>query len=147
MNRGQVSGMAPTPNGRRYMISAMRRIVLCLSLMLAAGTLCLQAADVTGKWVAQVPGRDGNTMETTFTFKVAGETLSGSMENQYGEREISDGKVSGDDISFNVNIEFNDNKMTLVYTGKVAGSEIKFKRERKGGDAGPSNVEFVAKKK
>lgn len=109
--------------------------------------LCLEAADVTGKWVAQVPGRDGAAMETTFTFKVVGDKLTGSMENQYGEREISDGKASGDDISFNVNIEFNDNKMTLVFTGKVAGAEIKFKRERKGGDMGPSNVEFVAKKK
>jgi hypothetical protein len=115
--------------------------------MLAAGTLCLQAADVTGKWVGQVPGRDGNTMETTFTFKVAGDSLTGSMENQFGERELSDGKVIGDDISFNVNIEFNGNKMTLAYTGKVAGSEIKFTRERKGGDMGPSSVEFVARKK
>lgn len=128
-------------------MTAMRRILFLLTVMLAPAALCMQAADVTGQWIAQVPGRDGNTMETTFTFKTAGEKLTGSMENQYGAREISDGKVSGDDIAFNVNIEFNDNKMTLVFTGKVAGSEIKFKRERKGGDMGPSSVEFVAKKK
>ncbi|MBI4893068.1 MAG: hypothetical protein HY821_20765 [Acidobacteria bacterium] len=113
-------------------------------LALAAGAL---AADVTGTWVAQVPGRDGNMMETTFVLKQAGESLTGSMENQFGQREISDGKVSGDDLTFNVYIEFNGNKMTLAFTGKAAGSEIKFKRERKGGDAGPSNAEFVAKKK
>ncbi len=129
------------------MMTAMRRIVFLLAMMSVSGALCLQAADVTGQWIAQVPGRDGNTMETTFNFKASAEKLTGTMENQYGAREISDGKVSGDDIAFNVNIEFNDNKMTLVFTGKVAGSEIKFKRERKGGDMGPSSVEFVAKKK
>jgi len=129
------------------MISAMRHFILLAVILFGFGAVCLQAADVTGTWVAQVPGRDGNTMETTFTFKASGETLTGTMSNQYGDREISDGKASGDDVSFNVNIEFNGNKMTLAFTGKVAGNEIKFKRERKGGDMGPSSVEFVAKKK
>jgi hypothetical protein len=115
--------------------------------MILLGAVCLPAADVTGQWVAQVPGRDGGLMETTFTFKADGEKLTGSMANQFGEREISDGKISGDAISFNVNIEFNDNKFTLAFTGKVAGSEIRFKRERKGGDGPPASVEFVAKKK
>jgi hypothetical protein len=128
-------------------MTAMQRTAFLLALLFVAGAFCLQAADVSGTWIAQVPGRDGNTMETTFTFKVAGEALTGNMENQFGERPISDGKVTGDQIAFNVNIEFNDNKMTLVFTGKVTGNEIKFKRERKGGDMGPSNVEFVAKKK
>ena len=130
------------------MIAAMRpNFLFAVVMMLSLGALCLQAADVTGAWVAQVPGRDGGTMETTFAFKAAGETLTGTMSNQYGDREISDAKVAGDDISFNVNIEFGDTKMTLVFTGKVAGSEIKFKRERKGGEAVPASVEFVAKKK
>ena len=132
---------------RGYMLAAMRRKLLFAVMMMVLGAFCLQAADVTGTWVAQIPGRDGNLAETTFQFKVAGEKLTGTMANQWGDREISDGKVSGDDVSFNVHIEFNDNKMTLAFTGKVAGSEIKFKRERKGGDMGPGNVEFVAKKK
>ena len=120
--------------------------------LLIAMVVCLiapavQAADVNGQWVAQIPGRDGNTMDTTLNFKVAGEQLTGTMENQYGERQISDGKLSGDDISFTIHIEFNGNEMTLVYTGKVAGNEIKFHRERKGGDAGPGSADFVAKRK
>lgn len=128
------------------MMAAMRRLML-FTLMMMLGALSLAAADLNGTWVAQIPGRDGNMVETTFQFKVSGEALTGTMTNQWGERQISDGKVSGDDVSFNVHIEFNDNKMTLAFTGKAAGSEIKFKRERKGGDAGPSNAEFVAKKK
>lgn len=129
------------------MIAPMQRFILLAVIVLGLGAFCLQAADVTGTWLAQVPGRDGNTMETTFTFKQSGEALTGTMSNQYGDREISDGKVSGDDVTFNVHIEFNDNKMTLAFTGKVSGGEIKFKRERKGGEMGPASVEFVARKK
>lgn len=128
------------------MIAGMRRLVL-FTVMMMLGALSLAAADVSGTWVAQVPGRDGNTMETTFNFKASGETLTGTMSNQYGDREISDGKVTGDDVSFNVHIEFGGNQMTLAFAGKVTGSEIKFKRERKGGEMGPASVEFVAKKK
>jgi hypothetical protein len=108
---------------------------------------CAQAADVSGQWLAQIPGREGSTMETTFDFKVSGEELTGTMENQYGQRQISDGKVSGDDISFNVRVEFGGNQMTFLYKGKVSGNEIKFNRERKGGEFGPANVQFVAKRK
>ena len=116
-------------------------ILLCV---LALGA---QAADVGGRWVAQIPGRGGNTMETTFDFKVSGEKLTGTMANQYGEREISDGKVSGEDISFTVRIDMGGDQVIFLYVGKVSGNEIKFTRERKGGDFGPAKVEFVAKRK
>ena len=112
--------------------------------LLAAG---LQAADISGQWQAQIPGRDGNLMDMTFQFKVSGEQLTGSIENQYGERQISDGKISGDDLSFTVNIDAGGNQMTFLYKGKVTGNEIKFNRERKGGEGGTAKVDFVAKRK
>ena len=48
------------------------------SALVLAATLVAQAADITGKWTAQVPGRDGQTSEQTFTFKVEGEKLTGT---------------------------------------------------------------------
>jgi len=104
----------------------------------------LFAADVTGKWTAQVPGRGGNMMERTFNFKAEGDKLSGSMSGFQGGADIpiSDGKVSGDTISFVTSIERNGNTFKSNYTGTVAGDEIKFKME--GGRGGP--VEFTAKK-
>jgi len=130
-----------------YIIGAMRRYTLFSMTLFCLVALSAQAADVSGQWLAQIPGRDGATMETTFTFKVSGAQLTGSMENQYGERQISDGKVSGDEISFSVHIDFGGNEMTFLYKGKVSGNQIKFNRERKGGEFGPANVEFVAKRK
>ena len=80
-----------------------------LSLLVAGLALALitvvqaAGADVTGKWTAQVPGRNGQTREQTFTFKADGEKLTGSVSGMQGNQmDISDGKVSGSDISFNV---------------------------------------------
>ena len=100
--------------------------------MLTAGAVL--AADVNGKWVAQMPGRGGETREATLTFKVDGNSLTGSDHGQRGEVQISDGKIDGDNISFAQVMEFNGNQVKLLFTGKVSGDEIKFTRQREGGD-------------
>jgi len=117
------------------------------------------AADVAGKWVAEMQGRNGTT-ETTFNFKVDGAKLTGTMTTSRGENEISEGKIEGDDISFVVVRTFGENEIKLVYKGKVKGDEITFTREFQGGmmggppggGAGPGGggqrppQEFVAKR-
>jgi hypothetical protein len=110
-------------------------------LLLAA--VAAFAADVSGKWVAQVPGRGGETREATFTFKVDGNQLTGSVSGRRGDVAISDGKIDGDDISFAQVMEFNGNQVKLLYKGKVSADEIKFTRQREGGER---SVEFTAKR-
>lgn len=120
----------------------MRNLTVCALLVTLFAALTL-AADVTGTWKAQVPGRDGNAVETTFTFKVDGETLTGAVSNPMGETPISNGKISGDDLSFTVVMNFGGNEVKLLYKGKVSGNEIKFSSQREGSDR---VREFVAKK-
>ena len=110
------------------------------SLLLAVSAL---AADVSGKWTAEVAGRNG-TQTTTFTFKVEGDKLTGTVSGRGGDNPISDGTVKGDDIAFNMAVSFNGNDMKFVYKGKVAGDEIKMTRARDGAE-GPAQ-EFVAKR-
>ena len=100
------------------------------------------AADVTGKWVAQVPGREGQTRETTFNLKQDGDKLTGTMSGRGGEIPISEGKISGDTLSFVVTMERGGNTVKQTYTGKIAGDEIQFKRETGQGQA----REFTAKR-
>jgi len=102
-----------------------------------------QAADVTGKWVAQVPGRGGETRETTFNFKVDGENLTGTMSGRQGDVALTDGKIKDDALSFNVAMSFQGNAMKFVYKGKVSGDEIQFTRQREGSDR---SQEFTAKR-
>lgn len=101
------------------------------------------AADVTGKWIAQIPGRDGQTRETTINLKADGEKLTGSISGRQGqETPISEGKVSGDTITFTVTMERGGNTIKQNYTGKVSGDQIQFKREGGQGQA----REFTAKR-
>ena len=120
----------------------LRSLSLAGALAFAA-TLALQAADISGKWTAQVPGRDGQTRETTFDFKVEGEKLTGTTSGMGGDQPISDGTVKGDAVAFTVVANFQGNEVKLLYKGTVAGDTIKFTRQREGGDR---VSEFVANK-
>jgi hypothetical protein len=123
----------------------MKRRVALLSVCFALAILTsVWASDVSGKWVAQVPGRDGQTRETTFNFKAEGDKLTGTMSGRQGDVQIADGKIAGDDISFTVTVNFGGNEIKLLYKGKVAGDEIKFTRTREGGNQ--PGQEFTAKR-
>jgi hypothetical protein len=99
------------------------------------------AASADGKWTAEVPGRGGNTMQTTFTFKTEGNTLTGTVATERGETPIENGKVDGDNITFEQVLNFNGNERRLNYKGTVKGDTIEMTRE---GGRGPQT--FTAKK-
>jgi hypothetical protein len=120
------------------------RLALTAVAFALVGLVSAMAADAGGKWTAQVPGRGGNMQDTTFNFKVDGDNLTGTVTGgQAGEVAIKDGKVSGDDISFNVAMSFGGNDVKIVYKGKVKGDEIAFTRQREGSDR---VAEFTAKR-
>jgi opacity protein-like surface antigen len=121
----------------------LRRIAFVFAFLVAIGVVA-QAADVTGKWTAQVPGRGGQTREQTFNLKADGEKLTGTVSGMQGDTEISDGKVKGDDVSFSVKMSFQGNDIKMNYKGKLAGDEIKFTRTREGSDQ--PGAEFSAKR-
>jgi len=121
----------------------MRKLMIT-GFLLGLLALTALAADITGKWTAEVPGRGGQTRETTFTFKVDGNVLTGTVSGFRGEMPISDGKIEGDQISFTQTLEFNGNSIKLVYKGTVSGDEIKFTRTREGGEG--RTQEFTAKR-
>lgn len=121
-----------------------RMVLFAAAFVLAAVTLAW-AADVNGKWVAQVPGRGGQTREQTFTLKAEGGKLTGTVTGMQGETPIADGTVKGDDISFTQT--FNPpqgDPIKVRYVGKVSGDEIKFTRTREGSDQ--PGQEFTAKR-
>lgn len=122
----------------------VRTVFLVAAFLLSGLGVVWAAANVDGKWVAQVPGRGGQTRETTFNFKADGAKLTGTVSGMQGDQPISDGKIAGDDISFLVVANFQGNEIKIKYAGKVAGDEIKFTRTREGSDQPPT--EFVAKR-
>lgn len=118
----------------------MKNIILALvaSLCLSAAAM---AADVTGKWAAEMPGRQGATQKITMDLKQSGTKVTGAIVTPRGEMPIADGKVDGDTISFTQHMEMNGNSMDIAYTGKIDGNTIKFTR-----GMGDRKTEFTATK-
>jgi hypothetical protein len=126
-------------------LSTKRRIasLSACSLVVAVAVAC-SSGGINGKWVAQLPGRDGQTRETTFNFKAEGSKLTGTVSGRQGDTPIFDGEINGDEISFTVTGNFRGDEVKLLYKGRLSGKEIKFTRSREGGDQPPQ--EFTAKK-
>ena len=112
-----------------------------LFVVFALSALSAVAADITGNWKATAEGPNG-AMERTFAFKQQGTKLTGeTVSSMVGKSEIKDGKVEGDTVSFTITADFGGNAMTIKYSGKITGSEIKLKSE-----AGENTFEWTAKK-
>jgi hypothetical protein len=124
---------------RHIIVPMLRRILLLIAL---SGVTLLVAADATGSWTGDQPGRDGNTYHVTFKLKADGEKLTGTMVGDQFEQPIQKGEIHGDDISFSVHLEFG-NGIDLKYTGKVAMDRIDFKVQRSGSEEAQP---FVARK-
>jgi hypothetical protein len=129
----------------------MKRRLLTVMTILFAVAFAAMAADVTGKWVGQVQGRNG-AQDVTFNLKADGSKLTGTvMGGGRGgggtpqPREISDGRVDGANISFTVKAEFNGQTRVTTYSGTVAGDEIKMKQTREGQN-GPQTAEYTVKR-
>jgi hypothetical protein len=116
-----------------------------LFALMAASVLTASAADISGNWKATADF-GGQTMERTFVFKVDGTKLTGeTTSSMMGKSTITDGKVEGDNVTFNITVRFQENETKLTYKGKVnpAGNEIKFTVE---GIQGGNTIEWNAKK-
>jgi len=104
------------------------RIACSLALLLAVA----MAADISGKWTGDMPGRGGDTTSTTFTFKVDGEKLTGSLTGPQGDIPLQEGTVAGNQISFSTTLNFGGNSIKILYKGTMSGDQIKMTREREG---------------
>jgi hypothetical protein len=115
--------------------------IVSLLLMMAAGA---RSAEMSGKWTGDVPGRGGDTTPTTFTFKVDGGNLTGSMTGAQGDLKLQEGKVSGNDISFSTTFDAGGNSIKIIYKGTLSGDQLKMTRQREGG--GGQAREFTLKR-
>ena len=117
---------------------SMIRKTFLVVVLLTLGSLTALAADFNGKWTADVTTPRG-TQTLTFDFHVDGAVLTGKITSPRGDSDIAEGKIDGDNISFNQVLNFNGNEFKIAYVGKLDGDTIKFTRTA--GDRPPS--EFV----
>lgn len=115
----------------------MRRVITSVIAVLAVATTAF-AADITGKWVGNVDTPNG-PIELTYEFKADGETLTGSVSSAMGTVELTNGKIAGDTLTYEVQIE--TGKITHEAKVNADGTEIVVKAT---GDWG--TAEYVVKK-
>jgi hypothetical protein len=99
-------------------------------VMIATLTLSARAADdPTGTWTWKVE-RNGQSRDVTLKLKLEDGKLTGSMPGRNNtDTPITDATYKDGDIAFSVTREFNGNKFTTKYNGKLSGDSIKGKSE------------------
>ena len=94
-------------------------------LFLVGGLTTFAQNTLDGNWKGTRETPNG-TFEVNYTFKVEGNTLTGTWKTQFGEAKLENGKVDGKKFSYT--ISFNDRK--IEYTGEVINDdELALKNE------------------
>ncbi len=101
------------------------RAVLLSVVLIGLMAVSASAAQIDGKWKSEFTTPDGQTRTTTFTFKADGDKLTGTVSGRQGDTPISEGKITGDEISFVVVRSMGGQERKIQYKGKIAGDEIK----------------------
>ena len=154
----------------RTQIALLSKLAACAILVLGISDLrAADKADPNGTWTwTQQPRGGANApanatpRKSTLKLKVEGDKLTGTLSQPaFGRRgggdggtppaptetKISNGKVNGDTISFDVTREVQGNSFTAKYSGKVAGDTITGKVETPGRDGGEARSrEWEAKR-
>ena len=121
---------------------------LATCFLLFAAVAAARAADPAGTWTWSQPGRNGGQdREMTLKLKVEDGKLTGTLSGGQNEAKIEHGKVSGDEISFDVTRERNGNSFTTKYKGKVSADTITGKVEMAGRDGQSRERDWTAKRK
>lgn len=108
----------------------VRRSIVSMLIVLVAAGVCL-AGDFNGRWEGSVKMPDGQELALAFTFKVEGESVSGKVGSAMGELPISNGKIKGDEITFDVDIQGNK----IVHHGMLKDGTIDMKSQGPWGDS------------
>ena len=64
----------------------------------------VEESKINGKWIGKVSGPQGE-MELTFTFKVNGDTLTGTDSSSLGVIDLTNGNVKGNEFTFDVDLQ------------------------------------------
>lgn len=78
-----------------------------ITMLLACGfSLCYAAiANINGNWTTNLKPGDGSEVAVTYTFKTVGDKFTGNLAFPSGDFPITDGKITGDSISFKVDFQ------------------------------------------
>ena len=108
----------------------LRTLIAFVSLNFAGLSLA-HSAELAGHWTSEFDSQIG-VQKYTYEFKADGGKLTGHATYDHsmgkGESELKDIKLSGDDVTFAEPLHLNGMDITVTYSGKISGDEIKLTR-------------------
>ena len=94
-------------------------------LFLGVSTSVFAQTNIDGNWKGTRETPNGS-FELTYTFKVEGKTLTGTLKAQFGEVPLENGKIDGNKISYSITF----NGTTVESTGEILNeNEIQIKNQ------------------
>ena len=97
----------------------MKKSFLTVLIAVFAFTIS-HAQGISGKWKASLEGPQGS-MELSFTYKVDGTKLTGTVASPMGSQEINNGKVTENEFSYEIDMMGN----VMKFNGKLDKDIIK----------------------
>jgi len=128
-----------------------KKLLFVGTILLVVGLVAL-AADVSGKWTFEQQGRQGNTTTVTLTLKADGGNLTGNMsqpgrDGNAMETEISNGKIDGSTVTFDVVRSMGQREFKQSFKGTVNGDSMDLEITRPGRGGGePTTTKVTAKR-
>src|ERR1700712_625594 len=103
--------------------------------LLAAGLLfasIMSAADLTGIWMGEMAGRNGEKQDLAFRFQTASGTLTGVMFGDEFDLPVQDLHVDGDHITFSVmSVDYyGAKKVRTIFAGTLTEKTLELTREQ-----------------
>ncbi len=92
-----------------------RKLFITAALLWAPFAVAFAAfADLNGNWAGTLAAPDGNEYPLNYTFKTDNGILTGTSQSPQGTVAITEGKISGDSLSFAIDV----NGVKVLNTGK-----------------------------
>jgi hypothetical protein len=107
----------------------MKTLTLLAALSLVAVPLSAQdttqvpTAKVAGDWDFSFTSPQG-AANWRVKFDQSGDTLRGTAATDFGQLEVSDGWITGNDLSFTLHLNFNGQMIQVNFAGTVKGDTV-----------------------
>jgi hypothetical protein len=118
------------------MINKMKKALFTVLVVLFA-IVAANAQKIDGKWKTSFESPQG-AMELTYTFKTDGDKITGSIASEFGDMELTNVKINGDEISYVLDMMGNP----ITQKGKIEGDVIKLAMDTPDGQ----KIEMTLKK-
>ncbi len=126
------------------------KLCMATAMTLLAANLAI-GADLTGKWVVAPPAGPGRgtapppaapgappaNLETAYYITARGDAFTGYLTQGQNNSPITDGRVDGDNVAFNIVRTVGGNDTKIPYTAKLAGDVLTITVPAGGGRGGP----------